>query len=502
MRRTLFLLLVLVPAAFAQGPENRGPFQKVAVLHLKEAADEAIDPSVKTSILRRLEEAKEWGADCIVLEIESYGGYVHSSIELGDEIYDLGRDIHTIAYIPRRAISGAAMLSFACREIVMNEVGAIGDSQAISMGPEGSSKAAEKIQTVVANTFKTYASGNGYPVPVAMSMVRQEMEVTRYKKPNDKNDPAKGFTWFYFRSDDGDDEPTQAEVEERGLSDRELVVREGELATFGAKEAINFGICSRTERTLADLLGSIRAPNAEVRTMDWNWAERTSRWLLGWKAILFLVGLGALYFALKIPGTGVPEALAIICFGLFFGASAVSGLAGSFEVILFLAGILLLVVEIFVLPGFGVAGIAGLACILVAIGMAAVPEGSYDNDVSHYLIPVARDFFLGVAGSIVLAVGLARVLPTVPLFRRLALIGGPTEGSQTGSAAGYTAGDDLVGTVGIAESQLRPSGRAILAGIQRDVVSDGDLIQPGAEIKVIAVRGNVVVVRATEEPGA
>jgi membrane-bound serine protease (ClpP class) len=482
------LLLLLLTAAEAK--PKQGPFKKIAIIRLREGSEEQIDPSVKQSVLRRIEQIREWGADCVILDIESYGGLVTASIETGDEIYALGREVHTIAYVGRKAISGAALLSLSCQEIVMNEVGKIGDCQAVYMGADGELKEApEKIQTTVASAFRTYAEGNGYPVPVVEAMVRREMEVIRYRK---------GDGWVYYRSDTPDGLPSRLQIEEEGLGSPEVVDRAGELAVFTARQAIDFGVCSRTEPSLEALVTSVSDDETQVLTLDWNWAERTSRFLLGYKWLLFLVGLGALYFAFKMPGTGVPEALAILAFGLFFGASAIAGFAGPIEMILFLSGVALLIVELFVLPGFGVAGFAGLACIFVSIGLAAVPDVTGKDEIpaptTDFLLPMALQFLAGAAGAISLAFVLARYMPKLPYFRRLALA---PAGPQTGSAVPLPPGaptHPLMGAIGIAESDLRPAGRAKIAAEHLDVVAEG-FVPAGTTVRVVSVRGNVVVVR-------
>jgi len=491
------VLLLAVTAVRADGPTTKGPFKKIAVIVLKEEGDEAIDPSVKASVLRRLREAEEQGADCVVFDIESYGGMVTSSIETGDEIFDLGTRVHTIAYVSRRAISGAAMISLACREIVMSEAGSIGDSQAIVMTSDGFQIAPEKTQAVVAQTFRKYAERNGYPIPLAEGMVRQEMEVVRYRKPLDPADPSGGSVWIYFRSDDSEGVPTQRERDEQGLSDRELVSRAGELVMLHAREALDRGLCSRLEPTLDSLLTSLRASDGVVLALDWDWAELASRWLISIRALLFLVGLGSLYFALKTPGTGIPEALTIISFGLFFGASAVAGFAGSLELILFFAGILLIVLEIFVIPGFGVTGLAGLACVLFSFALAALPEGESTYSPGHYLFPLARDFFLGAIGAGVLGFFLAKHLPKVPLFRGLALDAGSAPGTHTGSGTAAAPGrpHPLLGATGVTDTPLRPAGRATIGGKRVDVVSEGGFLDQGIPVKVVAAHGNVIVVR-------
>jgi membrane-bound serine protease (ClpP class) len=495
MRLAPLLILSLLAGAVSAEPRP-GPFKKIAVITLREASGSAIDPSVKTSVLRRIEQIKEWGADCVVLDIESYGGLVSASIETGDELYALGREVHTIAYVSRKAISGAAMLALACQEIVMNEVAQIGAAQAILMGAGGMEQAPEKIQTVVAAKFRLYAKGNGYPAPLAEAMVRPEMEVIRYrvKKPGDSPE------WKYFRGDRTDSLPSRREIEEMGLEEPpQVIVAEGELVTLDAKDAVEYGIASRHAPSLKALLDSISGPDTQRSTLDWNWAERVSRFLLAWRFLLFLIGAGALYFALKMPGTGVPEVLALICFGLFFGASAIAGFAGTIEMVLFFAGVLLLVVELFLLPGFGVPGFLGLACILGSIALAALPDapGELPAAPGYFLLPMAKSFLGAAIGAFVVVLLIARFLPTVPFFRRLHMEPAP---QQTGSAVPVAKAGErtLIGEKGVAETTLRPAGTAKIGGKRMDVVAEGAYIEPGTPVRVVAVQGNVVTVRADE----
>ncbi len=498
MLRVLWILVAT--AAIASAAPNKGPFRKIAVIHLRDTSENMIDDSVRESVLRRLEAAKEWGADCIILDIESYGGLVTASLETGDEVFDLGRkikgsdrDIHVLAYVGRKAISGAAMIAISCEEIVMSPSATLGDSQVIN-GATGE-VAPEKFQTTVAATFRKYAEGNGYPIPLAEAMVRIEMEVSRYKKPRDLKDPSQGFSWVYYRTDGMDDGPSANDIESMGLHDRELVVRVGNLGTFTASECLDYGIASRHEPTLDALIESIGAPDVVVNNFEWSAAERVARFLLGIRGVLFLIGLGALYFALKMPGTGIPEILALVCFGLFFGAAWVAQLAGPLEVILFFGGVALIVAEIFVIPGFGVPGLLGLCLILASIGMAAVPEGGVpETGPVPYLIPVARDFLLAMIGSILLAIVIARYLPKTPLFRKLALAPSPLPaGAPRG--AGQDAQPSLVGAHGVAQTNLRPAGTAVIDGKSLDVVAENGYVDADTPLRVVAIRGNAIIVR-------
>jgi len=387
------------------------------------------------------------------------------------------------------------MIALSCREIVMSEAATLGDSQAVFMGADGTVQVApEKYQTTVAAEFRKYAERNDYPVPLAEAMVRQEMEVFSYERPIDLEDPARGSTLVFYRADQLPDLVT---VETERLTDQKVVVRGTELATFTATEALKYRFASRLAPDVSVLLDEISAPAAEVRTMDWNDAERASRWLLSIRGWLFLLGIVAAYISFKTPGTGVPEAVAIVLFGLFFGASAVAGFAASWEIVLFFVGVILIGIEIFILPGFGVPGFAGLLLVLLSLALVAMPPmdgvDEYGSGSTFLLIEIARDFLLGALGATVVAFFVAKHLPKIPFFGRLALAT-PTPGSAMASHE-PVAQDAMVGAIGEAESDLRPAGRARIQGKECDVVSEGAYVPAGSAVRVIEVRGAVIVVR-------
>ncbi|MEM8886165.1 MAG: NfeD family protein [Planctomycetota bacterium] len=493
MRWALLLVLLFAPLTRAQS--DMGPFKKIAVIVLKDDSDQSIDTSVKTSVLRRIQEARDWGADCVVFDIESYGGMVSASMETGQEMLDLGNDVHTIAYVHRKAISGAAMLAMACREIVMSENASIGDSQAIFMTAEGVKVAPEKFQTPVAAEFRKYAARNGYPIALAESMVRQEIEVWRYTKLTE--DGAEQFA--YFR---GDDLPDRATQELEGLTDPKIVVRAGEIATFNAQEAVEFDVASRMRRTLDEVLDEVKVEDAEVIRLEWNEAEELSRWLISIRPLIFLLAIVAAYIAFKTPGTGVPEVLAIVLFGAYFGAAAIAGAAEIWEILLFFAGVGLILVEVFVLPGFGIAGFAGLFLILVSLTLVTIPSGGGIDDYSlgrwDAITDVLLDFVYAAFGATLIAFVIARFLPKVPLFSHLSLAA-PGAGSAMSAVNPTETTSPLVGKRGTAVSMLRPAGRALIDGEELDVVSEGGYVDPDRPVEVVSVRGNHVTVRPLQD---
>jgi membrane-bound serine protease (ClpP class) len=215
----------------------------------------------------------------------------------------------------------------------------------------------------------------------------------------------------------------------------------------------------------------------------------------GFTSLLILAGLVALFMEITSPGFGVPGTVAIACFAVIFASNFLLGTVGSFELLLFLLGIVLLVLEIFVIPGFGIAGISGIILVVFALVLSmqgfVVPEFDWEWERFHrnVLIVVGN-----MAGAFVLFAVFAKYLNRMPMFNRLLL------STSQESTAGYTVQTEdvslrLLGSRGEAVTTLRPVGKAEIEGDVVVVETEGDFISAGTEIEVVAVNGNRVVVR-------
>jgi membrane-bound serine protease (ClpP class) len=212
-------------------------------------------------------------------------------------------------------------------------------------------------------------------------------------------------------------------------------------------------------------------------------------------SLLVLIGLAALYMEITSPGFGLPGTIAIIAFLVIFLGGALLGTVGSLEIILFLLGVILLVVEIFLIPGFGVTGISGIVLMVVALVLSRqefiIPRVPWEWTI---FLKNLRNVGFGFAGSLVLLVVILRLFPRTPGLKRLIL-----ESSQE-TIAGYTVQSLetsalLTGRKGTAVTALRPAGKADFDGEILVVETDGEFIEQGSAVEVIEVSGNRIMVR-------
>ena len=209
---------------------------------------------------------------------------------------------------------------------------------------------------------------------------------------------------------------------------------------------------------------------------------------LAW--LLLLIGGAGLYIELKTPGVGFGGFVSLVAFIIYFWSQHLNGTAGWLEVMLFLAGIVCVLAEIFVLPGFGVLGLGGGLLVIAAIVLASQ---SFVLPANDYQIRQMQWSLLGIlgaaAGVTLLGIFVRRWLPATPFLKNVLLEPPPAD------AAIDEASDDLVGASGTTTTRLAPAGKARIGDVIRDVVSDGILIEPGTAVEVVEVRDGRISVR-------
>ncbi|OFY75835.1 MAG: hypothetical protein A2275_08305 [Bacteroidetes bacterium RIFOXYA12_FULL_35_11] len=205
--------------------------------------------------------------------------------------------------------------------------------------------------------------------------------------------------------------------------------------------------------------------------------------------LVIMIGMIGLFTEIKTPGWGLAGTAGVIALALFFGTSYILQLATIWEIIIFVVGVILLIIEIFVIPGFGIAGFAGIVLMILGLffGLISDLDIASTNSISIAIIQLAGSFVM----TAVVIYFLWKLLPKSETFNRLILH------DNLPSKSGYAANsqyEQLVGVAGTALTDLRPSGTAIFNGLRADVITDGDYIPRHSEIVVIRVEGSKVVV--------
>ena len=432
---TLFIATWFQPASAAE---------KVYVIRV----EGLIDNGLYMYIDRGLSAAEsDENAVGVILHMDTFGGLVAAADKIRKRL--LEANLPTATLIDANAASAGALISFATDNIFMVPGGSIGAATVVDGTGE---KADEKLQSYMRGQMRSTAEAKGYDPAIAEAMVDERIEI-------------------------------------------EGVIEEGSLLTLSASEALELGVSTATVRSLREVAAEMGWEDADLFEVEAMWQESVIRFFASpvLQSLLMLMMLGGLYFELQSPGVGFPGAIAGVGALLFFLPLYIMGLAQYWEILIVILGIGLIIVEIFVLPGFGIPGVAGVVLVIFGLFSSLVGNVGFTfpslGDMRTELWTILVTLLLTVAfiGSTL------RYVMKTPLFGRLVLT------KSTDRASGYTSYDDradLVGQEGVALTSLRLSGTAKFGDTRVDVVSDGAFIDKGSRVKVISSRaGQVIVTR-------
>ena len=498
------LCLILVTGlSFAIEQNDAGtdlPTVKAAVIVCKGMIDDGLYKSIR----RRTQIALDTDAEYIIYEISTYGGLVSAADDISKYFLDVSKEAHTVAYITTEAISAGAMISVHCQDIIMLENATIGDCAPITIVPsqklEGVER--EKTESFIRGIFDRAANANDYPRALLRAMVTMQIEVYRVKNVKTGEDE------FFER----DELPKDAN--EYDIGNKELAVRDDQLLTLIASDALEYGIARAVVKDRAGVLEFLSERDgvtfaSEPLVLKTLWSEEMVRWLNSpaVMGVLVMLAMLGVYIEFNTPGVGLPGLAAVICFVIIIGSKYLVGLANWVEVALFIVGILLLLVEFFVLPGFGIAGMMGITCVLVGLfGMLIKnppnripwPDGPENWDV---FIDGVLGLSFGFMGFVVLAWVLTKYLPKLQFLSGLILVpvvakqGTEMEISMTVPPEHGAIGVNI-GDIGKVISKLRPTGKARFGNAIVDVVAEAEFLDKSAKVEIIEIHGNRVVVKA------
>ena len=497
----VWLAAAALPSALAQSNEKgaagprQGGFQRAALIRF----EGMVSPISQAYLFRKLDKARRSGCDVVIVEIDSPGGFVHSTKEIAERLRTIDW-AETVAYIPREALSGAAILALGCEEIVMAPEARFGDAGPIFQGDDALFRyVPEKYRTDLVRLVRDMAAERGRPPALAEAMV--DMNVVVYRVAHRDT----GETGYLSDHElESLDDPAEWE---KGPLVQES--REGLFLEVNGTRAAELGLADATVADRDDLINRYQ-PADHVLVLESTGVD-TAVMILNYPLVtglLFVIGLIALYIEFSAPGISVGGLVSLLCFSLFFWSRFLGGTSGWLEVILFGCGIIFLAVELFVIPGFGAAGITGILLMLAGVMMA-----SQDFVVPHsgLELKALTTTLLVMVGAgcafLVAAVWVTKHFGGIPVLNRLALKPPAAEeaegaaGAKDGKTAATAGGATLhVGDWGVADSPLRPAGKARFGDDFFDVITDGSFVERGRQVRVLSITGNRIVVREIEEP--
>jgi membrane-bound serine protease (ClpP class) len=468
-----------------------------------EIRDDIRDPSSADILSRQIIEARSFGPQVVIFDIHTPGGDRRAMEAMCDLITKELKDVYTVAFVNDEAISAGAIVSLACDEIIMVPNALIGDAMPIMIGPDGLQPipAAErgKIESYIRADVRTLCERNGYNVAIGEGMITLTDEVWLIRN----NATGELNAINVDRDIPGGDDPAPGKTVYADDTDWVYVERidaGNELVTFTTTQAYDYGLIDRVVDDENDLLAILNL-TGEPHRLTRSGVEGLSHFLSSSAVSSVLMSVGIILFLIELrsPGFGIAGSLAIACFAVLFGSRYLTGLAQWWELSVIAIGIILLILEVTVIPGFGVAGILGSLMILFGLFAILIPNAPDrlpipTTDMDWALLGSGLlGFILAITVAAVVSIGLMRLIPKVPIARKLTL-GEPIhyEAVTATDQSGFASVKE--GDVGTVESMCRPVGKVRFGESLLDATATGEYVQSGRKVRVTQVCGNHLIV--------
>jgi len=447
MKRLLQYLIVMMAGWFLLHPFNLFAKEEASLIYVFKI-NETIAPPVWFQTKKAFQEAHDLGADVILMEMNTYGGMLDAADSIRTLILNTQRPVYV--FINKNAASAGALIAIACDSIYMADGSSIGAATVV----DGQGKVLpDKYQSYMRAMMRATAEAKGRDPLIAEAMV----------------DPS---------------------VSIPGVSDS------GKVLTFTVNEALKHGFCTARVNNLDELLHHAGIKSFKLIHQQLSATDKITRLLINpfISGLLIMIIIGGIYFELQTPGIGFPLAAAVIAALLYFAPLYIQGLASHWEIVLFILGLILLALEIFAIPGFGVLGYSGILLVIAGLTLSLVGQIP-DNITNFDFMKLIKAFLLVIISmtlGILSSVYLAKSLLENPRFK-FALV------KEMQSNEGFTVAKEdysrVVGETGHAVTALRPSGKVEIEGDVFDAVAQVSYIEQGSLIKVIDYRNGQLVVR-------
>lgn len=447
----------------------------------------SLDKGRLDSLRRRILSAVGRGANFLILSLDAAAGDTSYVAALADDLRQL-RDkngvypVRTIAYVPPGASLGAAAyLALACNEIVMASNATLADFNYCKQdGPELLRRRAEMIVPL--------ARDQDYPELLFKAALTPDLVLYRVRTAADPAEETL-ITEAEYKLDQ--------EGAKRWRSLGRIAPAEGEMLTISAALAGEQRIAQAVDiDNVEQLYAHYGLEPSQVRVSRDDVLDRVAEFFREpvVQFVLILLGIVGFLLELKLPGTTVPGAIAAISFVLYFWAYSFVGEFTMLAVLLFLLGLILIAVEIFLVPGLGFSGVAGVALVVTSLILVTLERWPQTSQEWAQMGNTLTTLSLSLVAAVGAAVLIAWFLPSMPYFNRLVLAP-PEEDGVEASTSSPALPVSLLGAIGVAATPLRPAGKAQFAEDFLDVIAEGDYVNPGSRVQVIEIEGNRIVVK-------
>lgn len=398
-----------------------------------------------------LSEARQLKADAVLLQMNTYGGLLEAADSMRTAI--LYSPIPVYVFIDNNAASAGALISIACKKIYMRKGANIGAATVVNQTGEAMP---DKYQSYMRSMIRSTAEAQGKD-----TLIQNGDTVFKWKR-----NPL---------------------IAEAMVDDRVIVpnlIDSGKVLTFTSEEALQWGYCDgiaeSPEQVITDYIGY---KDYEIKSYEPSWFDNVKGFFMNpmIQGLLIIIIIGGIYFEMQSPGLGFPSAAAVVAAILYFAPLYLDGLAQNWEILLFIIGVILIMLEIFVIPGFGVAGISGI--ILVVGGLTMSLLNNTDFDFQHVSAVdtgrAALTVLLGLGFGFTFVIWLSNKIGHKGPLKKMAL------NADLEEAVSSPVLTRLIGKEGLAATVLRPSGKVAIDDETYDAVSDSGFIDKGTPVKVV-----------------